>query len=90
MAVARILAERPAPAPLNCGHCGEPLNAPPVLLNGARLHTDCFGPALRRLEFDVTRVDVDCTGLDPMVAYHLGKQHVAVIVASRRKTKKKP
>lgn len=78
--------------PRFCAHCGGDLQAPrTVYLNGVPYHVEtCFGEGLKALEFRLADIAIAMgAGMDPMVAYRAGKQTVALIVASRRRTKKR-
>ena len=77
---------------MTCLICSSAVGSTRIVLNGEPLCSgDCFVKALRRLEFVPTEMQVQFSdGFDAMEAYRLGKTTVAVIVASRRKAKKKP
>jgi hypothetical protein len=76
-----------------CEHCK--LNIGPgelVALNGKTYHAEaCFAEGLRAKTFSPEELSVAfAPSVPPMVAYRCGKQFVAIVVASRRKTKRAP
>jgi hypothetical protein len=78
--------------PVLCAECGEPIRVDQVVtVNGRKVHPDpCFAAALRRLKSVIADLEVELTeDMPPMDAYRLGKTTVAVIVAERRKAKRR-
>jgi hypothetical protein len=79
-------------APRFCAHCGGDLDAPhTVYLNGASYHVEsCFAEGLKALKFKLADIAIAMgAGMDPLVAYRAGKQTVTLLVASRRRRKKR-
>lgn len=76
---------------MNCTICGEWVPAEQrVTINGQLVGVGCFPEALKKLTFKPEDLAIALNdAMDPMTAYKLGKSHVAIIVASRRRTKKR-
>lgn len=77
---------------MTCARCGGSI--PPdlvVTVNGRNVHPlVCFAEELRSLKHAIADVAIElAAAMEPMQAYRLGQTYVAVIVAERRKAKKR-